>query len=108
MSGTATQTATLGCLVSQALSLQVLGEGLRAAEDRGFEPRRVVTPNRISSALPVVPRRSGHVGDGTEMQARSAGNAGIGPGLTNNARRVRARIVRAAKLARDHFAAPPF
>ena len=44
--------ATLGCLVSQALSLRVPGEGLRAAEDRGFEPRRVVTPNRISSAAP--------------------------------------------------------
>jgi len=23
-----------------------------SAEDRGFEPRRVVTPNRISSAAP--------------------------------------------------------
>ena len=31
-------------------SLPVPGEGLRAAEDRGFEPRRVVTPNRISSS----------------------------------------------------------
>jgi hypothetical protein len=39
-------------LVSQALSRQDPGEGLRAAEDRGFEPRRVVTPNRISSAAP--------------------------------------------------------
>jgi hypothetical protein len=42
--------ATSGRLVSQALSRQVPGEGLRTAEDRGFEPRRVVTPNRISSA----------------------------------------------------------
>jgi hypothetical protein len=38
--------------VNEALSLRVPGEGLRAAEDRGFEPRRVVTPNRISSAAP--------------------------------------------------------
>ena len=28
------------------------GESLRAAEDRGFEPRRAVKPNRISSAAP--------------------------------------------------------
>ena len=46
LSATATRIATLGRLVSQALSLRVL----RAAEDRGFEPRRVVTPNRISSS----------------------------------------------------------
>ena len=32
--------------------LMVLGEGLRAAEDRGFEPRRVLPPNRISSPFP--------------------------------------------------------
>ena len=43
-------TATFGCLVSEALSVRVSGEGLRAAEDRGFEPRRVVTSNRISSS----------------------------------------------------------
>ena len=43
-------TATLGWLVRQALSLRVPGEGLRAAEDRGFEPRRVLPPNRISSS----------------------------------------------------------
>ena len=49
MSATATQTATLGCLLIQALSLPVPGEGLRAAEDRGFEPRKVSPPNRISS-----------------------------------------------------------
>jgi hypothetical protein len=42
----------LGCLVSQALSPRELGEDLRAAEDRGFEPRRAVKPNRISSAAP--------------------------------------------------------
>jgi hypothetical protein len=52
MSATATQTATLGCLVRQALSLRIPGEGLRAAEDRGFEPRKVSPPNRISSAAP--------------------------------------------------------
>jgi len=51
MSATATQIATFGCFVRQALSLHVPGEGLRAAEDRGFEPRRVVTPNRISSPV---------------------------------------------------------
>jgi len=45
-------TATLGCLVRQALSPRVPGEGLRDAEDRGFEPRRVLPPNRISSAAP--------------------------------------------------------
>jgi integrase len=52
ISATATQIATFGRFVSQALSLRVLGEGLRAAEDRGFEPRRAVKPNRISSAAP--------------------------------------------------------
>jgi len=46
LSETATRIATFGRLVGQALSLRVL----RAAEDRGFEPRRVVTPNRISSS----------------------------------------------------------
>jgi hypothetical protein len=55
-------TATLGHFVSQAPSLQVPGEGLRAAEDREFEPRRVVTPNRIGARrpyeMPVRPRRS--------------------------------------------------
>ena len=44
--------ATFGHSVSQALSLGAAGEGLRAAEDRGFEPRRVLPPNRISSAAP--------------------------------------------------------
>jgi hypothetical protein len=52
MSATATRIATFGHSVSQALSLGAAGEGLRAAEDRGFEPRRVLPPNRISSAAP--------------------------------------------------------
>jgi hypothetical protein len=33
-------------------SPEVRGAGLGAAEDRGFEPRRVLPPNRISSAAP--------------------------------------------------------
>ena len=70
MSATATQIATLGYLMSQASSPQVPGEGLRAAEDRGFEPRRVVTPNRISSVLPAVPRARRHPrNDGRAGQA---------------------------------------
>ena len=42
----------LGLPADRALPPDVPGEGLGAAEDRGFEPRRVVTPNRISSAAP--------------------------------------------------------
>ena len=52
MSATATQIATVARPVSQAPSPQVPREGLRAAEDRGFEPRRAVKANRISSAAP--------------------------------------------------------
>jgi hypothetical protein len=44
-------TATWGLPADRALPSDVPGEGLgAAAEDRGFEPRRVVTPNRISSS----------------------------------------------------------
>jgi hypothetical protein len=52
MSATATRIATLGGLVGQARSLEFGVAGLGAAEDRGFEPRRAVKPNRISSAAP--------------------------------------------------------
>src|SRR6266480_5713174 len=105
MSATATQTATLACLVGQALTLRVPGEGLRDAEDRGFEPRRVVTPNRISSVLTRVPGPRSHVRDGTETQARRAGKAAIAPSLTGNARRVRTRNGHAGTPGRGH--APP-
>jgi hypothetical protein len=37
--------------VTKALSPDVPGKGLRAAEDRGFEPRRASRPNRISSPI---------------------------------------------------------
>ena len=107
MSATVTRIATLG--VSQAPSPRVPGEGLRAAEDRGFEPRRVVTPNRISSVLPVVLGRRRHVRDRTETQARRARKARIArksAANAGNARRVRARIVRAARQAPDHSASP--
>ena len=109
MSATATQIATLGYLMSQAPSPQVPGEGLRAAEDRGFEPRRVVTPNRISSVLPTVPWKLNHVGDGTETQARHAGKSRIvrnRAGQAGNARRVRTRNGHAAGRDSGHFWAP--
>src|SRR6516165_2654211 len=61
------------------------------AEDRGFEPRRVVTPNRISSAFPLVPGRSGNHRDRPGLQVSRAGNAGIVPGPAGNAERVRTR-----------------
>jgi len=64
---------------------------LVTAEDRGFEPRRVLPPNRISSAFPLVPGRSGNHRDRTEWQASRAGNAGIVPGPAGNAERVRTR-----------------
>jgi hypothetical protein len=63
----------------------------QVAEDRGFEPRRVLPPNRISSAFPVVTGRSGNDRDRTEMQVSRAGNAGIVTGPAGNARRVRTR-----------------
>ena len=109
MSASVTRIATLGSLVSQAPSPQVPGEGLRAAEDRGFEPRRVVTPNRISSVLPRLPLACDQVRDRTETQVRPAGNAGIvrdEPPDAANACRVRARNVRAARLVYPHLAPP--
>jgi hypothetical protein len=75
VSATATRIATLGRFVSQALSLKVLGEGLRAAEDRGFEPRRVLPPNRISSVISIMTGRRRHARDGTEAQARRTGKS---------------------------------
>ena len=61
------------------------------AEDRGFEPRRVLPPNRISSAFPVVTGRSGQDRDRPEWPVSRAGNAGIVPGPAADARRVRTR-----------------
>ena len=61
------------------------------AEDRGFEPRRALPPNRISSAFPLVTGRSGNDRDRTEWQVSRAGNAGIVPGPAADARRVRTR-----------------
>jgi hypothetical protein len=109
MSATATRIATLGRFVRQALSPHVPREGLRAAEDRGFEPRRVVTPNRISSVLPGLSPVRDHIRDRTKPQARHAGNSCIVRNETTiaaNARRVRARIVRAAGQASTHLTPP--
>src|SRR6516225_325072 len=61
------------------------------AEDRGFEPRRVLPPNRISSAFPLVPGRSGNDRDRPEWQVSRAGKARVVPGPAGNAERVRTR-----------------
>jgi hypothetical protein len=74
-----------GCPVNKALSVRLPGEGLRAAEDRGFEPRRVVTPNRISSSMPRLPGLSRHDRDCAKSQARLSGKARITLVLTGNA-----------------------
>jgi hypothetical protein len=75
------------------------------AEDRGFEPRRVVTPNRISSAFPVVPARRHHVGDRTETQA-SAPETRVRARTAGNARHCRARCVHAPAQVPGHSAPP--
>jgi hypothetical protein len=59
-----------------------------SAEDRGFEPRMVLPPNRISSAALRLPGRSRHDRDCAKSQARRSGKARITPGLTGNARNV--------------------
>src|SRR6516165_4570377 len=64
---------------------------LVTAEDRGFEPRRALPPNRISSAFPVVTGRPGNHRDRTEWQVGRAGKAGIVPGAAGDAERVRTR-----------------
>src|SRR6516225_6567636 len=64
---------------------------LVTAEDRGFEPRRVLPANRISSAFPVVTGRSGNDRDRPELQVSRAGKAGIVTGPAGDARRVRTR-----------------
>jgi hypothetical protein len=46
------QLQPLGCLQIRPRPGWIGGQGLGAAEDRGFEPRRAVKPNRISSAAP--------------------------------------------------------
>ena len=68
------------------------------AEDRGFEPRRAVKPNRISSAFTCMPVRRSPVRDRTETQARRTGKAHIVPraaGIAGNPRPVRTRNGRA-------------
>jgi len=52
MRPTATQTATFGPYDESGPLPCIQGEGLRAAEARGFEPRKGANPNRISSAAP--------------------------------------------------------
>jgi len=82
-------------LVSQAPSPHVPGEGLRAAEDRGFEPRRVSPPNRISSAPLRVPGAFAMVRDCAGTQVTKALTGRAGPGLTGTARPCCACLVRA-------------
>ena len=71
------------------------------AEDRGFEPRRALPPNRISSAPASVPLRSAYNRERAEPQATGTGKlsnrpdrAGYSPGV--RACLVRARCVRPA------------
>ena len=101
LSATATQTATLGCLMNQAQSLPVPGEGLRAAEDRGFEPRKVSPPNRISSALLRVTDTSAPVRDCAGTQVTTAFTCRAVPGLTGTARPFCACLVRAQCVLAD-------
>jgi len=82
---------------------------VRGTEDRGSEPRRVVTPNRISSVLPHLPHAWHHIRERTETQVRPAGNPRTVRNEVQdaaNGRRVRARNVRAARQATDHLAPP--
>src|SRR6266704_1282563 len=58
------------------------------AEDRGFEPRRAVKPNRISSPMPRLPALSRNDRDCAKSQARTSGKDRISPDLTVNARKV--------------------
>ena len=51
------------------------------AEDRGFEPRRVLPSNRRSSSMPDLSR---HDRDCAKSQARRSGKAGITPGLAGS------------------------
>jgi hypothetical protein len=79
------------------------------AEDRGFEPRRVVTPNRISSVLPQLSPAWDHIRERMETQVKRAGNPRAVRNEVDDAanrRRVRARCVRAAQQAADHPAPP--
>ena len=65
------------------------------AEDRGFEPRRVLPPNRISSAPASVPLSSAYRRESAEPQATGTGNLSNLPGGAGFSPRVRACFVRA-------------
>jgi len=66
------------------------------AEDRGFEPRRVLPPNRISSAPASVPLRSAQCRERPEPQATGTGNLSNLPGRAGFSPGVRACFVRAS------------
>src|SRR5215471_13315292 len=65
------------------------------AEDRGFEPRRVLPPNRISSAPVSVSLRWAYDRESAEPQATGAGNLNNLPGRAGFSPGVRACFVRA-------------
>ena len=65
------------------------------AEDRGFEPRRVLPPNRISSAPAAVPLRSDYHRESAEPQATGTGKLSNLPGRAGFSPGVRACLVRA-------------
>jgi hypothetical protein len=66
-----------------------------AAEDRGFESRRAVKPNRISSAPASVSLRSAYSRETAEPQASGTGNLSNLPGRAGFSPGVRACLVRA-------------
>ena len=67
----------------------------QSAEDRGFEPRRVLPPNRISGAPVPVPLRSAYRRESAEPQATGTGNLSDLPGRAGFSPGVRACLVRA-------------
>jgi hypothetical protein len=71
------------------------------AEDRGFEPRKGVNPNRISSAPLRVPGSSGHVRDCAGTQVTTAVTCRAVPGLTGTAWPFCACLVRAQCVRAD-------
>ena len=82
--------------------LHVPGEDMRAAaEDRGFEPRRVLPPNRISSALLRVTDTSARVRDCAGTQVTTAFTCRAVPELTGTARPFCACLVRAQCVRAD-------
>jgi hypothetical protein len=82
----------MNVLQAPRLSGEVLAQG---AEDRGFEPRRVLPPNRISSALLRVTDTSAPVRDCAGTQVTTAFTGRAVPGLTGTARPCCACLVRA-------------